>query len=646
MRYRREIDGLRAVAVLPVILFHAGVDAFGGGFVGVDVFFVISGYLITSILIEELGKGRVSLLRFYERRARRILPALFFVMLACLPFAYFWMPPVQLKDFAQSLIAVVFFASNVLFWLEVGYFAAAAELKPLLHTWSLAVEEQYYLLFPLVLFFLWRYGRKAAFLGVIALALLSFLLAEWAWRTMPNAGFYLSPTRAWELLAGSICAFLTVGKVARSNEILSGTGLALILFAVLAYDATIPSPSVYMLVPVIGTVLVILYASDGNLAGRLLSLPLLVGIGLISYSAYLWHQPLFAFARLYSVKEPDQGLMAFLVVATLLLAWATWAWVEQPFRRSSDPLIRTRAGVFLSSGLAGVAFLGLGLAGQLGQGFPSRYDDLQRKILAQSQPISFDCGARKDCLLGSATGEFSGTAFIGDSHMARYGYLLDEAMEERGLSAQLVVGAWCAPLLHWRSPVAERCGGANGQDFENAILRLLDDPSVHTVVLAAQWANYTTGYRHGSDAIPYDFALDGATNSKVDNNPEEFTNALTVTLNAIMAAGKRVVIVGPVPEYDFDVPQAALRLAASAPQALEDFSLARTSYEGRNIDVFRALDQAPDATTFIDPWAMLCDEASCNPFSNNGFPLYNDGNHLLLEGMVDIVAEILRNIAE
>lgn len=646
MRYRREIDGLRAVAVLPVILFHAGVDAFSGGFVGVDVFFVISGYLITSILIDELVRGQTSLLRFFERRARRILPALFVVMLACLPLAYFWMPPVQLKDFSQSLIAVVFFASNVLFWLKVGYFASAAELKPLLHTWSLAVEEQYYLLFPLVLFYLWRHGRKVAFLGVIALALLSFLLAEWVWRTMPSAGFYLAPTRAWELLAGSICAFLTVGKVARSNDILGGIGLALIIFAVLAYDATIPSPSAYMLVPVGGAVLVILYASEETLAGRLLSLPALVGIGLISYSAYLWHQPLFAFARIESLKEPDQGMMAFLVVATLILAWATWAWVEKPFRRSSDPLVRTRAGVFLASSLVGAAFLGLGVAGQLGQGFPSRYNDLQRKILVQSQPISFDCGARKDCVLGSTSGEFSGTAFIGDSHMARYGYVLDEELKERGLSAQLVVGAWCAPLLHWRSPVVERCGGANGQDFENAFLRLLGDPSVHTIVLAAQWANYTTGYRHGSGAIPYDFTLDRARNSTVENNPEEFDKALTGTLNAMMAAEKQVIIVGPVPEYDFDVPQAALRLAASAPQVPVNFTIARASYEARNTDVFRALDEAPDGTAFIDPWAMLCDGATCDPFSNTGFPLYNDGNHLLREGMVDIVAEILRNIGQ
>jgi peptidoglycan/LPS O-acetylase OafA/YrhL len=163
MKYRREIDGLRAIAVIPVILFHAGFDMFSGGYVGVDVFFVISGYLITGILLDELERGDFSIARFYERRARRILPALFFVILACLPFAYMWMLPSQLKDFSQSVVSVVFFSSNVLFWQEHGYFAAAAELKPLLHTWSLAVEEQYYLILPVFLLLLWRFGRTRVF---------------------------------------------------------------------------------------------------------------------------------------------------------------------------------------------------------------------------------------------------------------------------------------------------------------------------------------------------------------------------------------------------------------------------------------------------------------------------------------------------
>ena len=396
MQYRPEIDGLRAVAVLPVILFHAGFGLFSGGYVGVDVFFVISGYLITSILLADLERGRFSILRFYERRARRILPALFVVMLACLPFAYLWMLPTQLKDFAQSLVATVFFASNILFWREDGYFAAAAELKPLLHTWSLAVEEQYYLLFPPVLLGLWRIGRRWAFWAVVTVAVLSLGLAEWGWRNSPSANFYLAPTRAWELLAGSICAFLSLGRAQRSNEVLGAAGLGLIVFAIFAYDDTTPFPSLYGLAPVAGTALVILFASGGTWTGRLLSLRGFVGIGLISYSAYLWHQPLFAFARLRTIGEPTTVLMTGLAVLSLLLAWATWAWVEQPFRRRGTQLLPERRTMFAASGTVAAVFVAIGLAGHVGEGFEGR----SRKgieLAGLDARVAVNFGLHEDC---------------------------------------------------------------------------------------------------------------------------------------------------------------------------------------------------------------------------------------------------------
>lgn len=290
MKYRPEIDGLRAVAVLPVILFHAGLGLFAGGFVGVDVFFVISGYLITTILLTEIEEDRFSLWTFYERRARRILPALFVVLLACLPFAWVWMLPEQLEAFGKSLVAVMLFGSNILFWRETGYFAPAAEEKPLLHTWSLAVEEQYYLVVPLILMVgLRRFGRNPTFWGLVILSLVSLALCEIGRRSHPSAAFYLAPTRAWELLAGSLCAFIQRhdGRQRRS-QVLSGLGLGLICASVLAFDGQTPFPSLYALVPVLGTVLIILFATADTLAGRILTLRGFVGIGLISYSAYLW----------------------------------------------------------------------------------------------------------------------------------------------------------------------------------------------------------------------------------------------------------------------------------------------------------------------------------------------------------------------
>jgi peptidoglycan/LPS O-acetylase OafA/YrhL len=323
---------LRALAVVPVILFHAGFELFSGGFVGVDVFFVISGYLITTILIEDIENKRFSIVNFYERRARRILPALFFVMLVCIPFAWMWMLPSQMKDFSQSLVAVSLFASNILFWRESGYFAAAAEEKPLLHTWSLAVEEQYYVLFPIFLILAWRFGRNRVFWMIVLMAAISLLLSEWGWRNKATANFYLAPTRAWELFAGSIAAFIVQKQGVQKSNPLATLGLAAIIFSIFFYDETTPFPSVYALVPVLGVVLLVLYADKETFAAKLLSTKGFVGIGLISYSAYLWHQPLFAFARIRSLDDPSFLLMSTLGLISIFLAYFSWRFIEKPFR--------------------------------------------------------------------------------------------------------------------------------------------------------------------------------------------------------------------------------------------------------------------------------------------------------------------------
>jgi len=227
MEYRREIDGLRAVAVLPVILFHAGVELFSGGFVGVDVFFVISGYLITSIILKEQQTGTFSLVRFYERRARRILPALFLVVIACIPFAWIWLLPEDLKSFGKSLIAVPTFTSNILFARESDYFTPLAELKPLLHTWSLAVEEQFYVFFPILLILAHKWRTVSNGVLIAAIGIISLCLAQWGLSTNPKIAFYFLPTRAWELMIGALIAVYVLrpnAKTIASHELLGCPG--------------------------------------------------------------------------------------------------------------------------------------------------------------------------------------------------------------------------------------------------------------------------------------------------------------------------------------------------------------------------------------------------------------------------------------
>ena len=386
MNYRAEIDGLRAVAVVPVVLFHAGLTVFSGGYVGVDVFFVISGYLITSIIIDELAEGRFSLLRFYERRARRILPALFLVMIACIPFAWSWMQVDDFRNFSQSLVAVSVFGSNVIFWLQSNYFGPGAETKPLLHTWSLAVEEQYYVLFPLFLMAVWSWKRQRVFWLIVFFTIVSFLACLWGARTMPSANFYLSPFRAWELLVGSICAFLAFRKPQQSSELLSLLGLALLAVSIFAFDKDTPFPSVYTLAPVIGTALIILFGARGTLTGKLLSMRGFVGIGLISYSMYLWHQPLFAFARIRSVFEPALWLMGLLAILSVILAYLSWRFVEQPFRKKGTFGDAKQSSVFAASIVGLIAFIAIGAHGHITKGnstgFGWNFDEQQQATLA------------------------------------------------------------------------------------------------------------------------------------------------------------------------------------------------------------------------------------------------------------------------
>lgn len=377
MKYRKEIDGLRAIAVVPVVLFHAGASWFGGGFVGVDIFFVISGYLITTILLAEKEAGTFSIIRFYERRARRILPALFCVMLVSLPFAWFWMLPYQLKEFSQSLLAVSTFVSNILFWKQSGYFDASAELKPLLHTWSLAVEEQYYVLFPVLLMLMWRIGKLGR-LGFkvlfIAIAVVSLGFAQWVVAEDSAFAFYLLPTRGWELLIGALIPVLWSTKCSdvtslRLRQVMSMAGFFLLIYAIFRFNKHTPFPSVYALVPTIGAALILRFGDEQTIVGRLLSHRWLVGIGLVSYSAYLWHQPILAFFKIETGNlELASWMLIPYLVLVVVLAYVSYRFVEKPFR-SRDKV--TRHQVFLMAFVGTSIFILLGFFGVTTNGYYS-----------------------------------------------------------------------------------------------------------------------------------------------------------------------------------------------------------------------------------------------------------------------------------
>jgi peptidoglycan/LPS O-acetylase OafA/YrhL len=429
MVYRREIDGLRGLAVLSVILFHAGIQIVSGGFVGVDVFFVISGYLITTIILHEKQEGTFTLTGFYERRARRILPALFVVMFVCLPFAWLLMIPDEMQDFSQSLVAVSVYLSNFLFWKESGYFDTAVEYKPLLHTWSLAVEEQYYLFFPIFLLLTWRLGKRWI-IGLLSLiAVISLGLAQWGSANQPEAAFYLLPTRGWELLVGAFIAFyLLETKQNHSfaeknqiiNQILSFFGILLILYAVFAFDKNTPFPSVYTLIPTLGAALIILFTAPKTIAWMVLNSKLFVGVGLVSYSAYLWHQPLFAFSRLGFFEDKING---YLIGIVFFLSYFSWKYVEKPIRNRS--LLTNRKAFLWAVIVCSAFFISFGMWGHTSKGFKRFFDKNNLVELAKINAI----GRERGKLIRGGACHFNNLAKSGlDDFLAQWDCFTDSAL--------------------------------------------------------------------------------------------------------------------------------------------------------------------------------------------------------------------------
>jgi peptidoglycan/LPS O-acetylase OafA/YrhL len=377
--YRREVDGLRALAVVPVILFHGDFSWFAGGFVGVDIFFVVSGYLITRILLDQMSRGMYSLASFYERRARRILPAFVVMMLVCLLAASLVMLPDEFEKFLHSSVASALGISNFYFLSKTGYFAQDTDLQPLLHTWSLGIEEQYYLVFPPLLALLTsRMPQKRARV-LLALTVAGFVFAEIARHFDPQRSFFFTLTRTWELGLGSLCALYTTNRQPRANEALGLGGMVLIVFSIACFDASVPFPSIYALAPTLGTCLVLLFSSGETWVGRLLSVRPLVGIGLISYSAYLWHQPVFAFTRIMIDTPPSHWHMAGLSILALAIGWASWRWIEQPFRSSGQQLLPERRRLLGASAAAIVLLVALGGAG-------IHYQDARRDLWLELHP--------------------------------------------------------------------------------------------------------------------------------------------------------------------------------------------------------------------------------------------------------------------
>lgn len=646
MNYRPEIDGLRALAVLPVMLFHAGFETFSGGFVGVDVFFVISGYLITSIILLERAAGTFSLRSFYERRARRILPALFLVMAICVPFAWLWLLPDDLKDFSQSLVAVSLLSSNILFSHQSGYFDAASELKPLLHTWSLAVEEQYYVLFPLFIILAWQLGRRwmVGLLGMIAVV--SFTAAQLGEFSAPAATFFLLPTRGWELAIGAFIAFYFVRPrqlelSAPLRQTASAVGLMMILYPIFMFSRGTPFSSFYALIPTIGAALIIMFATPATIVGAALGSKVVVGLGLISYSAYLWHQPLLVFYRHSSLMEPRASILLLLCFAAIVLAYFSWRFVELPFRQK---VAFSRQHILIFSVIGSLFFIAIGYFGYVKNGFPSRFGKFQQVLDQQfhRNALKDMCKQNDDdehianvCVLGSTKSEIvPSIAVFGDSHANALNPVFDFLGKAHSKSYAYVGLGGCPPLIGIDVLLGNHALGIC-DELSRRQYEYVKNRTIKKVVLLARWSLYTDG-EYGREMSRYFLVKNDRGPLTRQNSRSVFVEGIMDTVDAYEKIGVDVFIIFQIPQQQTNPRKVYLRIyqlnkngSEEAGVAVRNVSVSvnkHLSLQQFNRGVFEAaLLGRKDKAINLD--AHFCDSERCI-LGNSTQSYYRDSDHL------------------
>jgi len=644
--YRPEIDGLRAVAVLAVVLYHYGVPI-RGGFAGVDVFFVISGYLIGGLLLRERAStGRIALGAFYLRRVRRLLPAYFAMAGVTAAVAWVVLLPFEFREFGKSLIAATVWLSNVQFWREAGYFDIAATGKALLHTWSLSVEEQFYLVLPLLLIAVRR--RAVAVLWVLGIA--SLAAGVWWTPERPAAAFFLFPFRAWELLAGVLLArwAMAGGTV---PGVVSWLGLGLIVASLFGIKAA-GFPGWQAILPVAGTVMVLAGAGGRSGANRILSMRGPVFIGVISYSLYLWHWPVLVLSRYWRDGYAGPVEAAGWLTLAVVLAVVAWAAVERPLRRARIPA----RGLIGGAVAAGVVLIAIGGAVFLRDGMPGRFPDAVRAQVAASGDFLQDmsrCGpgdgalsAIEVCRIGPEGAPE--VVFWGDSHLRATMDGIAAAAAEAGVPGVIVWHAGCPPLFGVRksesaaTPAEDAACAADTEALREALPGL----GAARIVLVARWAYYAEGAGVGLDAgngIALDDGADG----------DVYGRALVRTVEELSESFARVAVMRQVPEipaYDSRVAARGLahgRLTEADVAAMAGVSDEALAARMRAAEAPIMALAAEGAIEVIDPWPVLC-PARCTAMPG-GVPLYFDNNHLTNRGAMalrDLFAPMIAGLPD
>ncbi len=633
MTYRADIDGLRAISVLSVIFFHTGIPGFSGGYVGVDIFFVISGYLITSVILKDIHSGQFSISRFYERRVRRIFPALFPVIVFTLIIGRFLLIPISFKVLGESITATTLFASNILFWIQSGYFDATAITKPLLHTWSLAVEEQFYIFFPLLLVAINKYSKNRYFLWISGITLISFILSIYGVYTDQVATFYLVPTRSWELLFGSILSLEVIPEL-KSNiqrNIVSIIGLALILFSVSFYNESTLFPGIAALAPVLGASFIIHSGKGGeSIVKSLLILKPIVFIGLISYSLYLWHWPLIVFSKYLIFRDLTTIETTGILLATFIISVLSLKFIEQPFR-GNQPIIPDRKKLFtlalgimiLTSITGSVIYLQNGMPGRQPE---AKITDLQKTYYEENEPTLDKLQKGITPSVIGLNGAKPCFAIWGDSHAGALLTAISEMGKKYKISGYNITKSNSPPLI------GINLLNDNTYLYSDEVIAFIKaHPQVKTVMIAAIWGALENGHRYKNKSP---LKLHDAIVKSNQSQRVALRSGLTRTVNTLRSLGCHVIIISDVPEIGHSVWRLSW-INNLLNTDINNYLPTITDYDLWNKDtqkIMQELSKNSDVTV-IHPELMMFDYTGRALVRANNHLLYlQDGDHLSTEG--------------
>jgi peptidoglycan/LPS O-acetylase OafA/YrhL len=640
MEYRKDIDGLRAVAVLAVVFFHGRLPGFSGGFVGVDVFFVISGFLITGLIAEDCRRGRFSFLTFYFRRVRRILPALLCIYFASTALAALLMLPSDMAEFGRSLLSSAAFVSNHFFFHLADYFGGLSEQKPLLHTWSLSIEEQFYLVWPplFVMVARWRTRWLPYCVGIAGA--LSLLASATMVSHHKEAAFFLAPLRAWELLLGAALAILPRQPAisGRSAQISAGVGLSLIIASIVLLDESQPFPGLLALPACLGTAMLILVGTHAApLVTRVLSLRPAVAVGLISYSLYLWHWPLLALARYHFDRPLRWTELVSILSASLLAAIVTYRYVEQPARHLRFHLAPRLVGAGVLS-LGAIALVGHQIDKSRGWTF-NLDPEIRRldRISRTKNNYRNSCSGAKTlsrtdeaCTFGPprSFGSYD-MVIIGDSHADHYPPTMSVLAQQAGLSGRQVSAGRCLALFGYYEITGTPAQQAACRSLRDGMAQFVDkNPRLQLAVLAHHWSSYA-GKTIWEDVQPIYLLGSKHDQLSAQRSLEVLRQSLEQTIDFLTARGIHVLLMGEVPLYDRDPIKcitATIKQGLGA-QGCRISAEAVQERVGTTNRMLAEIAKRRDNVSFFSPLAAMCDKVWCSPVVDHVY-MYRDRMHL------------------